>query len=116
MTIKVTYTMYLDEVKELAWKDIEIMNLEKDINKMLVKNSSSLCDNILSELGELYCKMETLKQERDVLKDSLSENIQYIDSYTYLTNKGFETTDELHYSKKTSSDILDYISNYIKAL
>ena len=80
MTIKVTYTMYLDEVKELAWKDIEIMKLEKDINKMLVKNSSSLCDDVLSELGELYCKMEILKQERDTLKDNLLEMKKKYDS------------------------------------
>lgn len=80
MTVKVTYTMYLDEVKELAWKDIEIMKLEKDINKMLVKNSSNLNDDVLSDLGELYCKMETLKQERAILKDNLLEMKKKYDS------------------------------------
>lgn len=70
----------------------------------------------MKQYGYKYIGNEYIVNFNNTVKDSLSENIQYIDSYTYLTNKGFETTDGLHYSKKTSSDILDYISNYIKAL
>lgn len=39
------------------------------------------------------------------------ENIQYIDSYKYLTNKGFKTTDGLHYTNNTYKDIYKAIED-----
>lgn len=74
MKNKTTYTMYLDDVKDLALKDIEIIQLEQNINKMLVNNSDDLYDDILSDLGEAYFKLETLKNERDILRNNFLQS------------------------------------------
>lgn len=45
------------------------------------------------------------------LKSSLSGGARVIDTNSYLTSKGYSTTDGLHYSKETS----DLVYNYIKS-
>lgn len=54
----------------------------------------------------------------NTLKESLSDKVHYIDSYSHFINdNNFETvSDGLHYTNQTSKAILDYISSYIKEL
>lgn len=65
---KITKVEYLDTVRELALKDIEIANLEKKIFNLTVKNIDSFYDDILESLGEMYYKLDTLKEERKILQ------------------------------------------------
>lgn len=69
--MKITYVMYLDSIRELALKDIEIINLKKRLDEILTNNENYLYDEILSELGDIYFNLENLKQERDILKNNL---------------------------------------------
>lgn len=50
----------------------------------------------------------------NIIKENISEDINYIDSYNYLMSDGFETVDGLHYTNNSSTKILDYLSNTIK--
>lgn len=59
---------------------------------------------------------DEIEEFNNKLKSSLSDKIHYIDSYSYFKDKGFETTDGVHYTNDTSLDILNYISDYIKQL
>lgn len=70
---RITKEGYLDEVRELALKDVEIVNLEKKIYNLTVKNIDILYDDILESLGEMYYKLDLLKQERETLKNNLSK-------------------------------------------
>jgi len=44
----------------------------------------------------------------NTLMSNLSEWVAYIDTYNYLLENGFETTDGLHYDRDTYKDILEY--------
>lgn len=47
------------------------------------------------------------------IKQEINSNVGWIDSYNYLTNNGYNTTDGLHYDKTTSDKIYNYIKQNI---
>ncbi len=47
----------------------------------------------------------------DTIKEGIPAEFEYIDTYDYLNNKGFNTTDGLHYDKATYQNIYDAIIN-----
>ena len=47
------------------------------------------------------------------IRPLLSNNVQYIDAYSYLTSTGFGTTDGLHYDGNTYQKIYQYIINHL---
>lgn len=65
-----------------------------------------------------YNKLENrqIEEFNNELKKSLSDKIHFIDTYSYFENKNLDTTDGLHYTNETSTEILNYISDYIKAI
>lgn len=65
-----------------------------------------------------YNRLENIQIEEfnTKLKNSLSDKIHFIDTYSYFKNKNLETTDGLHYTDEASTEILNYISNYIKSI
>lgn len=82
---KVTKVQYLDSVRDLTLKDVEIANLEKKIFDLTVKNRDTLYDNILESLGEMYCKLDILKQEREILHNVFSKTQN--DFFSFHKNK-----------------------------
>ena len=65
--------------------------------------------------GYNYTTNAKIEDFNNNLKNSLNENITYIDTYSKLIKEGFNTTDGLHYSQNTSKYILDFVSNFIKS-
>ena len=47
------------------------------------------------------------------IKKGLNPNIRYIDSHSNLISTGYNTTDGLHYDKKTSDKIYNYVKNNV---
>lgn len=66
--------------------------------------------------GYKYVGNQYIEEFNNTLKESLNEDIIFIDSYTHLQENGFDTKDGLHYTDEYSKIILDYISNQIKAI
>ena len=47
------------------------------------------------------------------LKSNLSSDVIFIDTYSYLLDDGYHTTDGLHYDKSTSRAIYNYIKSKV---
>ena len=55
----------------------------------------------------------SIKNFNSALKDNLSSSVKYIDTYSYLTKKGFSTTDGLHYTNDTYKKIYNYVVKHL---
>lgn len=85
-----------------------------DNSSSWTKNGSSLyfvsvnpCDGKYSNLNS---SIETFNSR---LKLDLSQNINFIDTYSILKSQGFSTTDGLHYEKSTYQVIYNYIKSNV---
>lgn len=58
-------------------------------------------------------KNSDIEKFNSTLKSGL-KNVAYLDSYNYLKNNGFSTTDGIHYDKKTYQKIYSYINFNVK--
>lgn len=58
-------------------------------------------------------KNSNIEKFNSTLKSGL-KNVTYLDSYNYLKNNGFSTTDGIHYDKKTYQKIYSYINFNVK--
>lgn len=58
-------------------------------------------------------KNSDIEKFNSTLKSGL-KNVTYLDSYNYLKNNGFSTTDGIHYDKKTYQKIYSYINFNVK--
>lgn len=58
-------------------------------------------------------KNSDIEKFNSTLKSGL-KNVTYLDSYNYLKNNGFSTTDGIHYDKKTYQKIYNYINSNVK--
>lgn len=58
-------------------------------------------------------KNSDIEKFNSILKSGL-KNVTYLDSYNYLKNNGFSTTDGIHYDKKTYQKIYSYINFNVK--
>ena len=99
---------YIDMYNELAEKNPKHNFFVVSVNKVdtvkMNKNGYATIEN--SQIEEFNSKM----------RNSLSNKIHFIDSYSYFKDKNLETNDGVHYTDEVSSEILDYICDYIKAL
>lgn len=99
---------YIDIYNELAEKNTKhnffVIPINKVDSEKMMKNGYNVIEN--SEIEEFNSKM----------KSSLSENIHFIDTYSYFKDKDLETNDGVHYTDNSSNKILNYISDYIKSL
>lgn len=99
---------YINTYNELANKNPKhnffVVSLNKVNTEEMIKNGYNKMEN--SNIEEFNINM----------KKSLASNIHFIDTYSYYKDKDLYTNDGLHYTKNSSSDILNYISDYIKSL
>ena len=99
---------YIEVYNELAEKNPKhnffVVSVNKVYTDKMVEKGYAPIEN--SQVEEFNSKM----------KNSLSDKIHFIDSYTHFKDKDLESNDGLHYSSKMSGEILDYICDYIKAL
>lgn len=99
---------YIEVYNELAEKNPKhnffVVSVNKVYTDKMVEKGYAPVEN--SQVEEFNSKM----------KNSLSNKIHFIDSYTHFKDKDLESNDGLHYSSKMSGEILDYICDYIKAL
>ena len=99
---------YIDMYNELAEKNLKhnffVVSVNKVDTEKMKKNGYTTIEN--SQIEEFNSKM----------RNSLSDKIHFIDSYSYFKDKNLETNDGVHYTDEVSSEILDYICDYIKAL
>lgn len=58
-------------------------------------------------------KNSDIEKFNSTLKSGL-KNVTYLDSYNYLKNNGFSTTDGIHYDKNTYQKIYSYINSNVK--
>ena len=58
-------------------------------------------------------KNSDIEKFNSTLKSGL-KNVTYLDSYNYLKNNGFSTTDGIHYDKNTYQKIYNYINSNVK--
>lgn len=58
-------------------------------------------------------KNSDIEKFNSILKSGL-KNVTYLDSYNYLKNNGFSTTDGIHYDKNTYQKIYNYINSNVK--
>ena len=65
--------------------------------------------NPLSDDSDFNTTNEMIQTFNQALKEAFPD--RYIDSYTYLTEQGFDTVDGLHYTEATSVRIHDFIVN-----
>lgn len=118
--------LHYNIVLNLGVNDLHNVNKYTQIYNDLAKNNSEHNFFVVSvnpedeekmkQHGYKYIGNEPIINFNKIMKESLSENIHFIDSYEYLLNEGFQTTDGLHYDDLTSSKILDFVSNYIKSI
>lgn len=54
-----------------------------------------------------------IKSFNSDLKNNLDSSIKYINTYNYLTKKGFSTTDGLHYTNDTYKKIYNYVVKHL---
>lgn len=76
-------------------------------NNNIIILSVNPCDGDYSDLNS------RIKDFNYSIKVSLPDNIEFIDSYNYLWNSGFDTTDGLHYTGKTYRKIYDYVNEQV---
>lgn len=54
-----------------------------------------------------------IKNFNSTMKNNL-KNVKFLDSYSYLKNNGYETTDGIHYTSSTYKKIYNYINRAVK--
>ena len=56
---------------------------------------------------------DKIVQFNNTLKENLSNEVEWIDTHSYLMENGFNTTDGLHYDSETSKAIYNYIKSRV---
>lgn len=99
---------YIDIYNELAEKNPKhnffVVSVNKVDTEKMIKNGYTAIEN--PQIEEFNSK----------IKNSLSDKIHFIDTYSYFEDENLESNDGVHYTDETSTEILDYVSDYIKSL
>lgn len=73
-------------------------------------------DSKLKANGYKYTSNAKIEAFNNKMKESLNDNIKYIDSYSHFMKNGFDTVDGLHYTTESSKNILNFVSDTVKSL
>lgn len=102
-----------------AEKYIELFNkiaTENPEHKFYIVSVNPVDEEKCIENGYTDTKNKDIIDFNSKIKENLNGNITYIDSYSYLNEIGYYTSDGLHYNDETSLKVLEYISNYVKSV
>lgn len=91
------------------------------INNLYETLGCKLCYMLINPVDEkkeeeygYSVKNSKIAEFNNKIKKELNSNIQIIDVNSYITNKGFDTVDGLHYTSNTYKDIYEHLKNSIK--
>ena len=100
-------------VNDLGNIDNYIKYVNENASKWKAKGSSLYFVSVNPCDGS-YAKLNTnIESFNKKLKSELSSSIGYIDTYSELKSKGFQTADGLHYKKETYQLIYTYIKSRV---
>lgn len=78
------------------------------------KNGSSLYFVSVNPCDGSYKHMnDNIERFNKIIKDGLSREVGFIDTYSYLVKNGYKTVDGLHYDKSTYMMIYNYIKSQV---
>lgn len=95
-----SYVEYINKIAKNYKGDIYYLSVNPVEESKAAKNGYSI-------------KNSDIEKFNSTLKSGL-KNVTYLDSYNYLKNNGFSTTDGIHYDKKTYQKIYSYINFNVK--
>lgn len=101
--------IYLEKVESLKNGNVDVREQEADIQlEELVGKYDESVDTSLNNTD--------ITRFNRYVRDSLNENVRYIDTHKELIINGFETTNGVLYSNSTQTNYFNFIKNYISSL